>query len=306
MRVLVATSGDTGSAVANGFLGIEGTQVVVLYPKGKVSELQQKQFATLGQNIFPIAIEGTFDDCQKLVKQAFADESIYRKMNLTSANSINVARWIPQSVYYYWATAQLKNNNKNITVAVPSGNLGNLTSGILAMKTGLKIDHFIAVSNLNDIVPDFLATGRFNPKPSVQTIANAMDVGNPNNFPRLVELFDNNYSSLIKYVSGKSFSDDQIRDLVRECYSRTGYLLDPHGATGYGALNEIADPVHINGIFLETAHPGKFNDETERIVGKKFPLPEKLEEFAKRKILTENLKNDYNQFRQFLVEMEDK
>jgi len=304
MRVLVATSGDTGSAVANGFLGIRGTQVVVLYPKGKVSVLQQKQFATLGKNIFPIAVDGTFDDCQKLVKQAFADESIYRKMNLTSANSINVARWIPQSVYYYWAAAQLKNNTKNVTVAVPSGNLGNLTAGILAMKTGLKIDRFIAASNINDVVPGFLNTGIFNPQPSKQTIANAMDVGDPNNFPRLLELFGNDYPSIREKVSGRSFSDEQIRELVRDCYSRTGYLMDPHGATGYGALKKSTDPDHSCGIFLETAHPGKFNDEVEQIVGKKLPLPDKLEEFVQREILTETLRNDYGLFRQFLIEME--
>lgn len=303
IRVLVATSGDTGSAVANGFLGIEGTQVIVLYPKGKVSELQQKQFATLGQNIIPVAIEGTFDDCQRLVKQAFADESIYHKMNLTSANSINVARWIPQSVYYYWAIAQLKNEGKQVIVSVPSGNLGNLTSGILAMKTGLKTDRFIAVSNINDIVPEYISTGIFNPQPSVQTIANAMDVGNPNNFPRLLELFDNDYQKLRQFVYGKSFSDDRIREIILGCYSRTGYLLDPHGATGYGALKEYAHSENVTGIFLATAHPGKFNDEMERIVGKKLSLPQRLQKFTRRNIQTENLGTDYKAFRQFLTDI---
>jgi len=303
IRVLVATSGDTGSAVANGFLGIKGTQVVVLYPKGKVSELQQKQFATLGQNITPIAIEGTFDDCQALVKQAFADDELNRKMNLTSANSINVARWIPQSVYYYWVVAQLKNTKKPIVVSVPSGNLGNLTSGILAMRTGLRIHRFIAASNQNDIVPEYLKSGLYRPQPSVQTIANAMDVGNPNNFPRLLELFENDYPNLARLISGQSYSDDQIKTLIRECYSRTGYLLDPHGATGYGSIKEAVNTGQFEGIFLETAHPGKFNDEVERIVNQKLSLPEKLAEFDKRTIRSEQLPVDFGTFKQFLLRM---
>lgn len=302
VRILVATSGDTGSAVANGFLGVEGTEVVVLYPKGKVSEIQQKQFATLGQNIFPVAIEGTFDDCQQLVKQAFSDEALNQKMSLSSANSINIARWIPQSVYYYWAWAQLPRQNKPVCVSVPSGNLGNLTSGLLASKTGLPVDHFVAASNVNDIVPEYLHSGNFNPRSSVQTIANAMDVGDPNNFPRLLELFGNDYHKISEKISGYAYTDDEIRNIIRGCLAENNYLLDPHGATGYASVKNYCERHQAVGIFLETAHPGKFIDEVEKIIEGSFDLPEKLKAFNKLKIKSETLPANYERFKQFLLE----
>ena len=300
IRVLVATSGDTGSAVANGFLGIEGTEVIVLYPKGKVSELQQKQFTTLGQNIKPIAIDGTFDDCQRLVKSAFTDESLKEKMNLTSANSINVARWIPQSVYYYWAYAQIKDNNKDISITVPSGNLGNLTAGLLAKKSGLPINHFIASSNSNNIVPDFLETGIYSPKTTIQTIANAMDVGDPNNFPRLLEIFNNNYSDIKDSISGYSNSDNEIRKIIKKCYKENSYLLDPHGATGYAATKLYCEENSGMGIFIETAHPGKFREEVEKTIEEKIILPKRLEAFVKRDAMFDELSSDYEEFKEYL------
>lgn len=302
IRVLVATSGDTGSAVANGFLGIDGTEVVVLYPKGKVSELQQKQFASLGQNITPIAIEGTFDDCQSLVKSAFIDNTINNEMNLTSANSINVARWIPQSVYYYWAVAQLSNIKNDIVITVPSGNLGNLTSGLLAVKTGLPVKHFIASSNDNRIIPAFLNTGVYQPKPSVQTLANAMDVGDPNNFPRLMQLFNNNISQIQNYISGYAYSDNQISQTIKHCYTNNNYLLDPHGATGYEATKTYLTDKNAVGVFLETAHPGKFVENVEKIIGKPIELPQKLNEFAKRQINSKTMSKNYSEFKQFLCD----
>ncbi len=301
IRVLVATSGDTGSAVANGFLGVKGTDVVVLYPKGKVSELQRKQFTTLGQNIIPIAIEGTFDDCQRLVKQAFADAELKAAQSLTSANSINIARWIPQSVYYYWALAQAQKlaPGQDINIAVPSGNLGNITSGILAKATGLKIKQFIAVSNRNDVVPQYIASGKYEPITTIQTIANAMDVGDPNNFPRFLELHQHNYDLLKDQMAGASYNDEEIRDLIRSCKAANNYLLDPHGATGYGALRDGAAGAGI-GIFLETAHPGKFVEEVEATLGEKITLPAKLQEFAKRTINTHELPADFGAFKNFL------
>lgn len=301
IRVLVATSGDTGSAVANGFLGIEGTEVIVLYPKGKVSELQQKQFTTLGQNIKPIAITGTFDDCQRLVKSAFTDVSLNTKMKLTSANSINVARWIPQSVYYYWAIAQLKEKSSHITITVPSGNLGNLTSGLLAKKTGLPVDHFIASSNQNDIVPEFLKTGVYAPKPSVSTIANAMDVGDPNNFPRLLEIYENNYGKIKNDISGYAYSDVEIRQTIVNCFKENNYLLDPHGATGYAAAKACYQKHKSANIFLETAHPGKFQEEVEKTLGEPIVLPSKLEAFVKRTAKFDELSANYNTFKEYLL-----
>ncbi|MDA3893942.1 MAG: threonine synthase [Salinivirgaceae bacterium] len=302
IRVLVATSGDTGSAVANGFLGIEGTEVFVLFPKGKVSELQQKQFTTLGQNIKPISIEGTFDDCQRLVKSAFIDETINKDLNLTSANSINVARWIPQSVYYYWAYAQLSKQNKDITVAVPSGNLGNLTSGLLAKKTGLPIKYFIASSNNNRIVPEFLKSGVYTPKPSVSTIANAMDVGDPNNFPRLQEIYGDDYEAIKADISGLSYADEEIREIMRTCYKENKYLLDPHGATGYEASKRCCTKHGDIVVFLETAHPGKFQEEVERTIGEAMVLPERLEAFVKREASFDELSAAYDTFRTYLLE----
>ncbi len=301
IRVLVATSGDTGSAVANGFLGIKGTEVVVLYPKDKVSELQQKQFTTLGQNIRPVAIRGTFDDCQQLVKTAFSDTSINKTMNLTSANSINIARWIPQSVYYYWAMAQLAKTGKKVVVAVPSGNVGNISSGILAQKTGLPIFRFIAASNQNDVLPKYLKSGNYFPKPSVQTIANAMDVGNPNNFPRLNQLHQNNYNEMAENITGYSYTNEQIQKLIQSCYLANNYLLDPHGATGFGSLLDDQLASNETGVFLETAHPAKFREVVEPVIGRQIKLPAALAEFDNRTIVTEELSASYQEFKQYLM-----
>src|SRR3989339_493194 len=302
IRVLVATSGDTGSAVANGFLGIEGTEVIVLYPKDKVSELQQKQFATLGQNIRPVAIRGTFDDCQQLVKTAFSDTGINQTMNLTSANSINIARWIPQSVYYYWAIAQLAKTGKKIVVAVPSGNVGNISSGVLAQKTGLPIHRFIAASNQNDVLPKYLKSGNYLPKPSVQTIANAMDVGHPNNFPRLLQLHQNNYSEMTGNLTGYSYTNEQIQKLIQSCYLANNYLLDPHGATGFGSLLDDQLAANETGVFLETAHPAKFREVVEPVIGQQITLPAALARFDKRTLVTEELPTGYQEFKQYLMD----
>lgn len=302
-RVLVATSGDTGSAVANGFLGIEGTQVVVLYPKGKVSPLQQKQFATLGQNIKPIAVNGTFDDCQRLVKAAFSDSGINKKMNLTSANSINVARWLPQSVYYYWAVAQVADKSKKIVVSVPSGNLGNLTSGILAKKTGLPIDTFIAASNQNDTLPRFLKSGSYNPMHTVQTIANAMDVGDPNNFPRLLELYHSDYKQIKQEVQSFSYPDDTIKSWIKNCYQNNQHLLDPHGATGFASLIESKLSPDQVGLFLETAHPAKFRETVEAVINQNITLPERLAAFDNRTIQTDELDASYDAFKAYLLQL---
>lgn len=296
--VLVATSGDTGSAVANGFLGLEGTDVFVLFPKGKVSELQQKQFTTLGKNIHPIAIDGTFDDCQRLVKTAFSDTDL-SEMQLTSANSINIARWIPQSVYYYWAVAQIPKTAKNMVVSVPSGNLGNITSGMLAQKTGLKISRFVVASNTNDTVPDFLKTKIYKARPSVQTLANAMDVGDPNNFPRLLEIYQNNVDEITQQVTGESFSDAEIEKIIVNCLQENNYLLDPHGATGFQALKNSLNDNEV-GIFLETAHPGKFYDTVKQIIKKDFDLPEKLKYFLNRESNFDNLSANYTDFKNYL------
>ncbi len=302
IKVIVATSGDTGSAVANAFYGIDGVEVIVLYPKGKVSEIQQKQFTTLGKNIKPIAIDGTFDDCQRLVKLAFADASLNSTLTLTSANSINVARWIPQSVYYYWAYAQLKEHNPQIAIAVPSGNLGNLTAGLLAKKTGLPVNHFIASSNQNNIVPNFLKTGVYSPKASVTTIANAMDVGKPNNFPRLLEMFNGNYPIIKEEISGYAYSDEQIRQTIRECFFENNYLLDPHGATGYAAIKSYCKRVNSIGVFLETAHHGKFHKEVENTIDARLELPQKLQDFVNRDAVFEELPANYKSFKEYLID----
>src|SRR5690554_3386573 len=238
VKVLVATSGDTGSAVANGFLGVEGIQVFVLYPSGKVSEMQEAQFTTLGQNIVALEIDGTFDDCQALVKSAFMDKELNEQLNLTSANSINVARFLPQSFYYFYAYAQLakKGSTNDIVFSVPSGNLGNLTAGLFAKEMGLPINRFIAANNRNDVFSKFLQSGNYSPKSSVQTIANAMDVGAPSNFERIFDLYDGSHDTIKKDISGYAFNDYQIRDTIKTLYNKTGYLIDPHGACAYMAL----------------------------------------------------------------------
>lgn len=277
--VLVATSGDTGSAVAHGFYNVPGTRVVVLYPSGKVSELQEKQFTTLGGNITALEVEGTFDDCQQLVKQAFADADLRQRVSLTSANSINIARLLPQTFYYFLAAAQLPPETP-LVFSVPSGNFGNLTAGVLAQRMGLPVEKFLAATNRNDTVPVYLRTGQFDPKPSVPTISNAMDVGNPSNFERLVHLFGTQ-RMMAAALEGYAYSDSETRDAIRTLFRDTGYVLDPHGAIGYLACRDYATR-HPNAccIFLETAHPVKFKETVEGQVGE-VEVPERL-----RKLLT--------------------
>lgn len=282
VNVLVATSGDTGSAVANGFLGVEGIHVYVLYPKGKVSEIQEKQFTTLGQNITALEVDGTFDDCQALVKSAFMDKELNEHLQLTSANSINVARFLPQAFYYFYAYAQLKKIGKsdNAVICVPSGNFGNITAGLFGKKMGLPVKRFIAANNRNDIFYQYLQTGQYNPRPSVATIANAMDVGDPSNFARVLDLYGASYAAISAEITGATYTDEQIRETVKKIYEEVHYLLDPHGACGYRALEEGLKSGET-GVFLETAHPAKFLDTVESIIGEKVEIPAKLQEFMK-------------------------
>lgn len=302
VNVLVATSGDTGSAVANGFLGVEGIHVYVLYPKGKVSEIQEKQFTTLGQNITALEVDGTFDDCQALVKAAFMDKELNSHMQLTSANSINVARFLPQAFYYFYAYSQLKRMGKadNVVVCVPSGNFGNITAGLFGKKMGLPIRRFIAANNKNDIFYQYLQTGKYNPRPSIATIANAMDVGDPSNFARVLDLYGESHEEICKQISGTTYTDEQIRETVKCTYDETGYLLDPHGACGYRALvEELKDDE--TGVFLETAHPAKFLDTVERIIGDKVEIPAKLQEFMKGEKKSLPISKDFISFKEYLM-----
>lgn len=282
VNVLVATSGDTGSAVANGFLGVPGIHVYVLYPKGKVSEIQEKQFTTLGLNITAIEVDGCFDDCQAMVKAAFMDEELNRRLKLTSANSINIARFLPQAFYYFNAYAQLKRMGKEqqMVVAVPSGNFGNLTAGLFGKHMGLPIKRFIAANNSNDIVYKYLQTGSYEPRASVSTIANAMDVGNPSNFARILDLYGESHAAICKELSGAAYTDEQIAACVKRVWNEEGYLLDPHGACGYQSLVEGLQEGEV-GVFLETAHPAKFKDTIEQIIGEEIEIPQKLQEFMK-------------------------
>ncbi|MCD8260757.1 MAG: threonine synthase [Bacteroides sp.] len=304
VNVLVATSGDTGSAVANGFLGVEGIQVYVLYPKGKVSEIQEKQFTTLGQNITALEVDGTFDDCQALVKAAFMDKELNEKHLLTSANSINVARFLPQAFYYFYAYAQLKKAGKaeELVVCVPSGNFGNITAGLFAKKMGLPIKRFIAANNKNDIFYQYLQTGEYDPKPSVATIANAMDVGDPSNFARVLDLYSNSHAAIINEISGATYTDDQIRETVKKVYKETGYLLDPHGACGYRALEKGLQPQET-GVFLETAHPAKFLETVEAIIGEEVEIPAKLQAFFRQEKKSIPVKRDFNSFKTFFMSL---
>jgi len=306
VNVLVATSGDTGSAVANGFLGVDGIHVHVLYPKGKVSRIQEAQFTTLGQNITALEVEGTFDDCQHLVKTAFLDNDLNDQLILTSANSINVARFLPQAFYYFNAYARLKESgvlaDKELVVAVPSGNFGNLTAGLIAAEMGLPIKQFIAANNENDVVFEYLNTGNYNPRPSVETIANAMDVGAPSNFARILDLYGNSHDKICEKIKGFRFSDDEIREVIDRVYSETGYLCDPHGACGFQALKEYVSEEQI-GVFLETAHPAKFTETVEAVIGNgKVLLPEKLAAFMKGTRQVNGLDADYEQFRKYLLD----
>lgn len=283
INVLVATSGDTGSAVANGFLGVEGVRVFVLYPKGKVSPIQEAQFTTLGQNITALEISGTFDDCQSLVKEAFLDDELNRHLMLTSANSINIARFLPQMFYYFHAYAQLAAMGKsldNIVVSVPSGNFGNLTSALIGKKMGLPIKRFIAANNRNDVFYQYLNTGIYTPRPSIATIANAMDVGTPSNFDRILDLYGNSLDKITAEIAGATYTDDEIAQTINDTFKKTGYLLDPHGAVAYRSLNDKLKPGET-GIALETAHPAKFKGTVENIIGQKIDIPKRLATFTR-------------------------
>lgn len=302
VNVLVATSGDTGSAVANGFLGVEGIHVYVLYPKGKVSEIQEKQFTTLGRNITALEVDGTFDDCQALVKSAFMDAELNAHMQLTSANSINVARFLPQAFYYFYAYAQLQRLQPGVkpVVCVPSGNFGNITAGLFGKRMGLPISRFIAANNRNDIFYQYLQTGEYNPRPSVATIANAMDVGNPSNFARVLDLYGHSHSAIAAEVSGATYTDEQIAETMRATWQTHHYLLDPHGACGYRALAEGLRPGEV-GIFLETAHPAKFKDTVERIIGSEVEVPEKLQAFMRGTKQSIPMSKEFTHFKAFLM-----
>ena len=302
INVLVATSGDTGSAVANGFLGVEGIHVYVLYPKGKVSHSQESQFTTLGQNVTAIEVNGVFDDCQALVKQAFMDNELNAQLKLTSANSINVARFLPQSFYYFYAYAQLKKLGKanNLVVSVPSGNFGNLCAGLFAQEMGLPIKSFIAANNANDVFFNFLKTGHYHPQPSKQTIANAMDVGNPSNFARIYALYHESYDKIKQHISGATYTDRQIQNTMRQCYENTAYVLDPHGACGYKALKEQLQ-TNETGLFFETAHPAKFKEKVDEILSTNIAIPQRLAAFMKGKKKSVEMQNDFKTFKHFLM-----
>lgn len=302
VNVLVATSGDTGSAVANGFLGVDGIHVYVLYPKGKVSPIQESQFTTLGRNITALEVDGVFDDCQALVKQAFMDEELNRQMRLTSANSINVARFLPQGFYYFYAYAQLKRQGKadNVVVCVPSGNFGNLCAGLFAHRMGLPLKRFIAANNANDVFYQYLKTGTYTPQSSKQTLANAMDVGAPSNFARIAALFNGNHRAIKAVIGGATYSDVMIRESMKGCYTATGYILDPHGACGYRALKEQLQ-YGETGIFLETAHPAKFKETVDDALHINLPIPDRLVAFMQNEKQSVPMRNDFHIFKQFLL-----
>ena len=302
VNVLVATSGDTGSAVANGFLGVEGIHVYVLYPKGKVSPIQECQFTTLGQNITAIEVDGVFDDCQALVKNAFMDEELNSHMKLTSANSINVARFLPQAFYYFNAVAQMRllNHQDDIVVCVPSGNFGNICAALFGHEMGLPVKRFIAANNANDIFYNYLQTGKYEPKPSKQTLANAMDVGDPSNFARIYDLYGGSHERITSLISGATYSDEQIRKIMQQCYQATGYVLDPHGACGYQALEDGLKPGEV-GIFCETAHPAKFKEKVDEILGIDVEIPERLAAFMKGEKQSVPMPKDFDAFKQYLL-----
>jgi threonine synthase len=301
VTVLVATSGDTGGAVASGFLGVKGVRVVILYPSGKVSHVQEKQLTTLGQNITALEVDGTFDDCQDIVKRAFLDYDLTEKMALTSANSINIARWMPQMFYFLFAYKQLKSKNKPIVFSVPSGNFGNICAGMLAQKLGFPFAHFIASNNANNVVQRYFKTNTYSPLPSIQTISNAMDVGNPSNFIRIQKLYDNDFEALKNNLSAYSFSDEQTKEALSAIYKGSGYIADPHGAVGYlGCKSYREKNPAAQTIFLETAHPTKFLDVVEAVVPEKIALPPQIQaviEKEKSALFVE----DYSQFKTFLL-----
>jgi threonine synthase len=302
VNVLVATSGDTGSAVANGFLGVDGIHVYVLYPKGKVSPIQECQFTTLGKNITAIEVDGVFDDCQALVKSAFMDDELNQHMKLTSANSINVARFLPQAFYYFNAYARMKALGKadNLVMCVPSGNFGNICAALFGHEMGLPVKRFIAANNANDIFYKYLQTGKYEPKPSVQTLANAMDVGDPSNFARIYDLYGKSHERISSLISGATYTDDEIRQTMRQCYSQTGYILDPHGACGYQALADGLQTGEV-GVFCETAHPAKFKEKVDDILGINVEIPARLKAFMEGEKQSVPMTKDFADFKNYLM-----
>ena len=301
VTVLVATSGDTGGAVANGFLGVEGIDVVILYPKGKVSKVQEQQLTTLGQNITALEVEGVFDDCQDMVKTAFLDQEITVKRKLTSANSINVARWLPQMLYYFIAYRQLAHRKQPFVFSVPSGNFGNICAGMIGQNMGLPIDHFIAATNINDAVPAYLETGQYAAVKTTPTISNAMDVGDPSNFVRIQKIYGNNFTQLKDHLSGYRFTDDATREAMREIYHTSSYITDPHGAVGYLGLKDYLEK-HPGkyGVFLETAHPVKFLDTVEETLERKVPMPEHIQSLLDKEKKSIGIKN-YADLKSYLL-----
>ena len=304
LNILVATSGDTGSAVAYGFYGVEGIKVYLLYPSGKVSYIQEKQLTTLDKNIIAIEIDGTFDDCQRLVKDAFVDSDLNKKLNLSSANSINIARLIPQSFYYLNAYRQIKDKTKPIFISVPSGNLGNITAGLFAKKMGVPIAKFIGATNKNDIFTEYLNTSQFSPRKSIQTISNAMDVGNPSNLERIIELYDGDIERIRKDIYSSSYSDTATRDGIKELFEKFNYVMDPHGAVGYLALKNyllLINADRVNGIIVETAHPAKFKDVVENVIQEEVEIPERLAVCMDKEKMTVKLDSMFDSLKKFLM-----
>lgn len=301
VTVLVATSGDTGGAVANGFLDVDGVKVIILYPSGKVSDIQERQLTTLGQNITALEVDGTFDDCQKMVKTTFLDEELLNNMQLTSANSINVARWLPQLFYFLFAYKQAKSQGKEIVFSVPSGNFGNICAGMVAQKLGMPVKHFVAATNINDTVPEFMKTGVYNPKPSSATISNAMDVGDPSNFIRIRHLFQDNLEQLSKQLSSYTFSDDETREAMKHMYKNSNYIADPHGAVGYLGLKKYQESnPNTYGIFLETAHPVKFLDVVEEAIPEKIAIPPQIQNVMDKEKVSFEIAT-YNDLKNYLL-----
>lgn len=301
VTVLVATSGDTGGAVASGFLGVKGVNVVILYPSGKVSDVQEKQLTTLGQNIKALEVDGTFDDCQAMVKKAFIDKQITDKIQLTSANSINVARWLPQMFYFAFAYKQLKDRSKKLVFSTPSGNFGNICAGIMAQQLGLPVSHFIASTNANKVVPNFMESGKYEPLTSVATISNAMDVGDPSNFIRIRNIFKDNFKLIKKNISSYSYSDYQTRIAMQDVYKTSGYIMDPHGAVGYLGLKQYLQEQNMTqGIFLETAHPVKFLDVVEPVIQKSISFPPQIQAIMDRKKEATSI-SSYDHLKSFLL-----
>jgi len=301
VTVLVATSGDTGGAVANGFLGVHGVKVVILYPSGKVSDIQERQLTTLGQNITALQVDGTFDDCQKMVKTAFLDEELLETMQLTSANSINVARWLPQMFYFLYAYKAVKSKEKKIVFSIPSGNFGNICAGMVAQRLGMPVKHFVAATNVNDTVPKFMLTGKYNPKPSTATISNAMDVGDPSNFIRIRHLYKDDYEALKENLFSFAFTDEETRNAILKIYNTSGYIADPHGAVGYLGLKKYQE-IHPDtyGIFLETAHPVKFLDVVVETIGESLDIPPQIEKLMDKEKKSIAIKN-YGELKDFLL-----